>query len=213
VRNLIPLMAEGKLLPYRDVPLQHASPRILRAMRRPGGAESHLQTIAEWRDICPELAIRSTFIVGFPGETEEDFDMLLAFLTEAQLDRVGAFRYSEVEGAAANELPGSVPAEVKEERYERLMTLQHDISLQKQRAKIGTTVGVIVDDYGELPGEVVGRTSADAPEIDGNVFVTGDGTVKIGDMIEVTVTGADAYDLHGELLREIPWKPNVPSFA
>ena len=166
-----PLMAEGKLLPYLDVPLQHASPRILRSMRRPGGAESHLETIAEWRSICPELAIRSTFIVGFPGETEEEFELLLEFLAEVRLDRVGAFSYSEVEGAAANELSGAVPDEVKTERLERLMGLQQRISFEKNRERVGSELEVIVDAYGDLPGEVIGRSQADAPDIDGTVLV------------------------------------------
>ena len=213
VRELIPLMAEGRLLPYLDVPLQHASPRILRAMRRPGGAESHLETIREWRSICPELNIRSTFIVGFPGETEEDFELLLEFLGEARLDRVGAFRYSEVEGAAANELPGAVPDDLKDERYARLMELQQAISLDINRSKIGTTAQVIVDDYGDLPGEVVGRGKGDAPTIDGKVFASSDGTVKIGDVVEVKVTGADAYDLQGDVVGEVNWRPRVPQWG
>ncbi len=213
VRELIPLMAEGHLLPYLDVPLQHASPRILWAMRRPGGAESHLETIREWRSICPELNIRSTFIVGFPGETEEDFELLLEFLGEARLDRVGAFRYSEVEGAAANELPGAVPDDLKDERYARLMELQQAISLDINRSKIGTTAQVIVDDYGDLPGEVVGRGKGDAPNIDGKVFASSDGTVKIGDIVEVKVTGADAYDLQGDMVGEVNWRPRVPQWG
>jgi ribosomal protein S12 methylthiotransferase len=213
VRDLIPLMAEGKLLPYLDVPLQHASPRILRAMRRPGGAESHLRTIREWREVCPDLAIRSTFIVGFPGETEEDFELLLEFLREARLERVGAFPYSVVEGAAANALPGSVPEEVKQERLERFMETQQAISLDKQRARIGQVLDVIVDDYGEVPGEVVGRSRYDAPEIDGRVYAVSDGTVKIGDIVRVRVTGADAYDLRGEVMGAVAWRPPVPQFA
>jgi ribosomal protein S12 methylthiotransferase len=151
VRQLIPLMAEGKLLPYLDVPLQHASPKILRAMRRPGGAESHLETLREWRSIAPDLAIRSSFIVGFPGETEQDFELLLDFIAEARLDRVGSFTYSEVPGADANALPGAVPEEVKEERRARFMELQQRISLEKNRAKVGQTLEVIIDHYGELP--------------------------------------------------------------
>jgi ribosomal protein S12 methylthiotransferase len=209
VRDLIPVMAEGKLLPYLDVPLQHASPRILKSMRRPGGAESHLKTIAGWREVCPELAIRSTFIVGFPGETEEDFALLLEFLEEAQLERVGAFTYSEVPGAAANDLPGHVPEEVKGERYARLMERQARISLAKNEAKVGRTLEVIVDDYGELPGDIVGRTKADAPGIDGTVYADSDGTVKIGDIVRVKVDRADSYDLHGEVVGAVPWRPNV----
>lgn len=210
VRELIPLMAEGKLLPYLDVPLQHASPRILRAMRRPGGAESHLKTLQEWRSIAPDLAIRSSFIVGFPGETEEDFQLLLDFLAEARLDRVGCFTYSEVEGAEANHLPGAVPQEVKEERRSRLMALQQQISLEKNQARLGQTLEVIVDEYGELPGQVVGRSKYDAPGIDGLVYAETDGTVKIGETIWVRITKADAYDLHGEMVGRLAWKPRIP---
>lgn len=213
IRDLIPLMAEGKLLPYLDVPLQHASPRILKAMRRPGGAESHLATLRSWREICPELAVRSTFIVGFPGETEEDFELLLDFLREARLERLGAFTYSEVEGAAANDLPGQVPEELKQERYARLMELQQGISLARNRTRIGAVVQAIVDDYGDLPGEVIGRTRYDAPGIDGSVTATTDGTVRIGDMIEVRVERAGPYDLHGEALRTLPWRPMVPQLG
>ena len=213
VKGLIPLMAEGKLLPYLDVPLQHASPKILRAMRRPGGAKSHLETIREWRGICPELAIRSTFIVGFPGETEEDFEMLLDFLREARLERVGAFTYSEVPGAVANAFPDQVPEEVKGERLERLMGLQQEISLEKNRAKMGQEVEIIVDDYGELPGDLIGRTKADAPGIDGTVTAISDGTVKIGDIVKVKITDAAAYDLSGEVVSQVVWRPNVLSMV
>ena len=213
VRDLIPLMAEGKLLPYLDVPLQHASPKILRSMRRPGGAKSHLETIREWRDICPALAIRSTFIVGFPGETEEDFGLLLDFLGEARLERVGAFTYSEVPGAVANAFPDQVPEEVKQERLGRLMALQQTISLEKNRAKIGCEVEVIVDDYGELPGDLIGRTKADAPGIDGTVSAISDGTVKIGDIVKVKITDASAYDLVGEVTSQVAWRPNVLSMV
>lgn len=212
VRDLLPLMAEGLLLPYLDVPLQHASPSVLRAMRRPGGPESHLRTLRAWRQACPDLTLRSTFIVGFPGETEEDFALLLSFLEEAQLDRVGAFRYSTVDGAAANELPGAVPEGVKEERFHRLMELQHSISLERQRAKVGRSIPVLVDAYGDEPGTVVGRSPADAPEVDGTVVVETDGTVKIGDLVEVLVTNADAYDLSGRATRVLPLTPNVPGF-
>ncbi len=213
IHKLIPLMAQSKLLPYLDVPLQHASPRVLKAMRRPGGAESHLKTIQQWREICPELAIRSTFIVGFPGETEEDFGLLLDFLKEAKLDRVGAFSYSEVPGAAANMLAGQAPEEIKQERHERLMAVQQSISLAKNQAKIGCEIEVIIDDYGELPGEVIGRSKADAPEIDGKVYGTGDGTVKIGDIIRLRVNSADAYDLEGKIVGQVPWRPSVLSLA
>ncbi|MCA9837519.1 MAG: 30S ribosomal protein S12 methylthiotransferase RimO [Trueperaceae bacterium] len=213
VKELIPLMAEGKLLPYLDVPLQHASPNVLRAMRRPGGAESHLKTIHEWRSICPGLAIRSTFIVGFPGETEKDFEYLLDFLSEARLERVGAFTYSEVPGATANSLPSQVPEELKQERHARLMALQQTISVEKQRAKIGQTLDVIIDNYGDLPGEVIGRSKSDAPGIDGSVIAQSDGTVKIGDMVKVKVTAASHYDLEGDVVETLSWKPNVMSFS
>jgi ribosomal protein S12 methylthiotransferase len=212
VRDLIPLMAEGKLLPYLDVPLQHASPNILKAMRRPGGAESHLKTIQQWRNICPELAIRSTFIVGFPGETENDFELLLDFIKEAKLDRVGAFTYSEVPGATANSLPNQIPEALKQERYERFMQVQQQVSLQKNQAKVGKILEVIIDDYGQLPGDVIGRSKFDAPGIDGNVFAISDGTVKIGDIVKVKVNKADSYDLYGEVIGQIPWKPKVISW-
>ncbi len=213
VRDLIPLMAEGALLPYLDVPLQHASPRLLRAMRRPGGAESHLRTIEAWRAVCPDLAIRSTFIVGFPGETEDDLQQLLDFLAAAQLDRVGVFTYSEVPGAAANALPDHVPEALKQERYARVMELQQGVSAARLAAKVGRTLRAIVDDYGELPGEVLARTEADAPGVDGVLRCDTDGTVKIGDVIEARVTGSDAYDLTGTCLRRLPWRPAVPSFG
>ena len=213
VKELIPLMAAGKLLPYLDVPLQHASPKILKAMRRPGGAKSHLETIHSWREICPELAIRSTFIVGFPGETEDDFAQLLDFLGEARLERVGAFTYSEVPGAVANGFEGQVPEEVKQERFERLMTAQQQISLEINRAKVGREVEVVVDSYGELPGEVVGRSKADAPGIDGTVLAAGDGTVKIGDIVRVRISAATAYDLSGEVVGQVAWRPNVLTMA
>jgi ribosomal protein S12 methylthiotransferase len=213
VRELIPLMAEGKLLPYLDVPLQHASPRILRAMRRPGGAESHLATIKGWRAICPELAIRSTFIVGFPGETEDDFQQLLDFLQAARLERVGAFTYSEVPGARANELPNAVPEAVKQERYARLMAVQQKVSAELQAAKLGRSVQVLIDAVGEVPGEMVGRTPSDAPDIDGQVVVETDGTVIIGDLVEATVVAADAYDVRARATHTLPWRPGVPQWV
>src|SRR5690606_39009956 len=157
VTRLVELMAAGKLLPYLDVPLQHASEKILRAMRRPGGTRSHLDTITQWRNIRPDITLRSTFIVGFPGETEDDFQALLDFLSQARLDRVGAFSYSEVPEADANALPGLVPEEVKAERLERLMTLQAGISREKLAAKVGSELEALVDDYGDLPGEVIAR--------------------------------------------------------
>ena len=213
VSELIPLMAEGRLLPYLDVPLQHASPRVLRAMRRPGGAESHLATLRGWREVCPELAIRSTFIVGFPGETEEDVDLLVDFLGEARLDRVGAFTYSEVPGAAANALPGAVPEEVKRERYDRVMRAQQRVAAEIQAAKVGRVLQVIVDDVGGLPGEMIGRSQADAPDIDGRVTLETDGTVVIGDFVEAKVVSADAYDLRARALRTVPWRPTVPAWG
>lgn len=213
VRNLLPLMAQGKLLPYLDVPLQHASPRILRSMRRPGGAESHLKTIQEWRSVVPELAIRSTFIVGYPGETEAEFQELLDFLEEAQLDRVGAFTYSEVPEADANLLPDQVPQEVKEERHQRFMEVQSRISLARNQARLGQTLEVVIDSYGELPGQVVGRTMFDAPGIDGQMVVETDGTVKIGDRIRARVTAASTYDLEGTMVGTAPWTPGVPQWG
>ena len=182
-------------------------------MRRPGGAESHLRTIQAWRAICPDLALRSTFIVGFPGETEADVDLLIEFLREAKLDRVGAFTYSEVPGASANALPGAVPEEVKRARYERVMEAQQAVSAALQAAKVGRTLQVIVDDAGELPGAMIGRTHADAPDVDGRVWLDTDGTVAIGDVVEARVTGADAYDLHAVATRVVPWRPNVPTWG
>jgi len=213
VRDLIPLMAEGKLLPYLDVPLQHASPRILRAMRRPGGAESHLATIQGWREVCPDLAIRSTFIVGFPGETDADVDLLVDFLEAARLDRVGAFTYSEVPGAAANALDGAVPEEVKRERFARVMETQQRIAREIQAAKIGRQLTILVDDVGAWPGQMVGRSPADAPDVDGRVLLDTDGTVAIGDLVEALVVGADDYDLQARALRTLPWRPNVPTWG
>jgi len=190
VDEVIPLMAEGKILPYLDVPFQHASPRILRLMRRPANAEKVLERIARWRAICPEITIRSTFIVGFPGESEGEFEDLLSFLGEAELDRVGCFAYSPVEGAAANDLPHPVPVALKEERRARFMAAQEKISARKLRAKVGRTLDVIVD----APG--VGRTKADAPEIDGVVRFGGG---KAGEFREVVIDRADAHDLFGRL--------------
>jgi len=190
VDEVIPLMAEGRILPYLDVPFQHASPRILRLMKRPASAEKVLERIRGWRAVCPEITIRSTFIVGFPGETEAEFSELLAFLEEAQLDRVGCFAYSPVEGAAANALPHAVPQAIKEERRARFMALQERISAAKLRAKIGRTVKVLVDEPG------VGRSSADAPEIDGVVKFRGG---KAGELRDVLIERADAHDLFGRL--------------
>ena len=197
VDEVIPLMAEGKLLPYLDVPFQHASPRILKLMKRPGAVDKTLERIQRWREICPELAIRSTFIVGFPGETEKDFEELLDFLDEAQLDRVGAFAYSPVEGASANDLPGAVPEEVKAERLERFMARQAEISEQRLAAKVGTVQPVLID---LLDGELaIGRSRFDAPEIDGLVQIQ-DGEaagLKPGDIVDVHIMGNDEHDLFG----------------
>jgi ribosomal protein S12 methylthiotransferase len=190
VDEVIPLMAEGRILPYLDVPFQHASARILRLMKRPAGGEKVLERLARWREVCPEITIRSTFIVGFPGETEAEFEELLAFLEEAQLDRVGCFAYSPVEGAAANALPGPVPDEVKENRRARFMQAQGAISERKLQAKVGRTVQVLVD----APG--VGRSAADAPEIDGTVRFRGG---KAGEFRHVVIERASAHDLHGRL--------------
>ena len=197
VDNLIPLMAQGKILPYLDIPLQHASPKILKAMKRPGSIERTLERIKKWREICPELTLRSTFIVGFPGETEEDFQMLLDFLKEAQLDRVGCFKFSPVEGAPATDMADQVPEEVKEERFHRFMQLQQEISSGRLQQKIGKTLAVIVDEIDEEG--IIGRSMADAPEIDGVVYVDNlsNQEVKIGQIISVTITHADEYDLWG----------------
>ena len=197
VDDLIPLMAEGLLLPYLDIPLQHASPKILKAMKRPGKIDRTLERIKQWREICPDLTLRSTFIVGFPGETEEDFQMLLDFLKEAQLDRVGCFKFSPVEGAPATEMADQVPEEVKEERFHRFMELQREISAERLKQKIGQTLDVIVD---EIDDEgIIGRTKADAPEVDGLVYIENlSGTpVKVGEFIKVTITHSDEYDLWG----------------
>jgi ribosomal protein S12 methylthiotransferase len=191
VDEAVPLMAEGKILPYLDVPFQHASPRILKLMKRPASAEKVLERIRSWRAICPEITIRSTFIVGFPGETEAEFQELLAFLEEAQLDRVGCFEYSPVNGAAANELPGALPDAAKRERKEKFMKVQERISTSRLQRKIGKTYQVLVDEAG------LGRSSADAPEIDGVIRFEG-GTP--GEFVKVAIDRADAHDLHGSLV-------------
>ena len=197
VDDLIPLMAEGLLLPYLDIPLQHASPKILKAMKRPGKIDRTLERIKQWREICPDLTLRSTFIVGFPGETEEDFQMLLDFLKEAQLDRVGCFKFSPVEGAPATEMADQVPEDVKEERFHRFMQLQQEISAERLKQKIGQTLDVIVD---EIDDEgIIGRTKADAPEVNGLVYIENlsGAPVKVGEFIKVTITHSDEYDLWG----------------
>ena len=198
VDDVIPLMAEGKVLPYLDVPFQHASRRILKLMKRPAAAEVNLERIRAWRSICPDLTIRSTFIAGFPGETEAEFQELLDFLTEAQLDRVGCFAYSPVEGAKANELPGALPDEVREERRARLMQLQESISARRLKDKVGRTLRVLVDEA--MPGKAIARSSADAPEIDGVVHIDKAGDLKPGDFVEVKVTASDAHDLYAQPL-------------
>jgi ribosomal protein S12 methylthiotransferase len=190
VDEVVPLMAEGKILPYLDVPFQHANARVLKLMRRPASAERVLERLRRWREICPDVTVRSTFIVGFPGETESEFSELLQFLEEAQLDRVGCFAYSPVDGAAANALPDHVPPEVKEERRERFMALQADISERKLKRKAGSTVRVLIDEPG------VGRSSADAPEIDGVVRFSGGET---GQFRDVVIDRADEHDLYGRL--------------
>ena len=197
VDEVIPLMAEGKILPYLDIPFQHANPRILKLMKRPGNSDNVLARIKQWREICPELTLRSTFIVGFPGETEAEFEELLDFLKEAQLDRVGAFAYSPVEGAAANELPDPVPPEVQQERLERLMLLQEQISEERLKRRIGQTITVLVDEVDEEGA--VARSSADAPEIDGLVYIEDGQQLKVGDIVDVKVNDSDAHDLWAQL--------------
>lgn len=201
VDDVIPLMAEGKILPYLDIPFQHASPKILRAMKRPAFEDRTLARIHRWREQCPDITIRSTFIVGFPGETEEDFQYLLDWLTEAQLDRVGCFKYSAVEGAPANELADPVPEEVKQERWERFMAHQQAISAAKLQKKIGTTIEVLIDELNEH-GIAIGRSAADAPEIDGVVYVDSPYELAPGDIVKCVVTDADAYDLFADTVKE-----------
>ena len=194
VDNIIPLMAEGLILPYLDIPFQHASARILKLMKRPAASENNLKRIHAWRKICPELTIRSTFIVGFPGETEEEFEELLQFLRDAQLDRVGCFQYSPVEGASANELPDPVPDDIKQVRFDRFMAVQAAISAEKQQKKIGSRQIVLIDEVNGM--QAIARSSSDAPEIDGLVHIdVTDYEVEAGDFIEVDITGADEYDL------------------
>jgi ribosomal protein S12 methylthiotransferase len=197
VDRVIPLMAEGLVLPYLDIPFQHASPKVLRAMKRPANDAKVLQRIGEWRAICPEIAIRSSFVVGFPGETNEDFEYLLSWLEEAQLDRVGAFRFEPVEGAAANSLPDQVSEAVKMERFERVMALSARISAAKLAAKVGKTLDVIIDVVDQESGGATGRSKADAPEIDGEVHLRDAGGLNAGAIVPVTVEDADEHDLYG----------------
>lgn len=195
VDEVIPLMADGRILPYLDVPFQHASPRILKAMKRPASSENNLARIRAWREVCPDITIRSTFIAGFPGETDDDFEMLLDFLREAELDRVGCFAYSAVDGAAANALANPVPESLKQERLSRFMALQEEISASKLKRKIGQVQMVLVD---EVDGdEAIGRTSADAPEIDGVVYLAGGDGLMPGDFVEAQIVYADGHDLWG----------------
>jgi ribosomal protein S12 methylthiotransferase len=198
VDEVIPLMAEGKILPYLDVPFQHASPRILKAMKRPASSENNLARIKQWREVCPDITLRSTFIAGFPGETEAEFEELLEFLQEAQLDRVGCFAYSPVEGAAANALPDHIPEEVKEERRARFMAVQEEISTARLSRKIGKRMTVLVDEIQK--NKAIARSSADAPEIDGVVYIDNAKTMKLGEFIEVEITGSDAHDLRAKVV-------------
>ncbi|MBY0474748.1 MAG: 30S ribosomal protein S12 methylthiotransferase RimO [Nitrosomonas sp.] len=202
VDEIIPLMAEGKILPYLDVPFQHANPRILKTMRRPASAENNLDRVQQWRKICPDITLRSTFIVGFPGETEAEFEDLLAFLQEAQLDRVGCFTYSPVEGAAANQLPDHIPEAIKQDRRARFMQRQEEISRQRLAAKVGHTMTVMIDELTE--SQVIARSSADAPEIDGLVYVEKAEHLLPGEFIEVQITGSDAHDLFAVTLNRDP---------
>lgn len=198
VDEVIPLMAAGKILPYLDIPFQHANARILKLMKRPASSENVLQRIQQWRSICPDITLRSTFIVGFPGETEEEFESLLDFLEQAQLDRVGAFTYSPVEGAVANELPDHVPPEVQEERLGRLMELQEEISTGRLMRKVGKTMRVLVDSVDEEGA--VARSAGDAPEIDGLVYIDNGHALKVGDFVNVRITDSDTHDLWAEML-------------
>jgi len=191
-------MAEGKVLPYLDVPFQHAAPSILQRMRRPAAQEKTLDRIRAWRDVCPNITLRSTFIVGFPGESEEEFAFLLDWLDEAALDRVGCFRYEPVKGAAANDLGDAVPDEVKEERWHRFMQRQQAISARRLKRHVGTRQQVIIDEVG--PQGARGRSKGDAPEIDGAVHVTSRRPLRVGELATVKIEHADAYDLHGTVV-------------
>jgi len=198
VDEVIPLMAEGKILPYLDIPFQHASPRVLKSMRRPGNQEKTLERIRKWREICPDLAIRSTFIVGFPGETEEDVDFLMQWLKDAKIDRAGCFQYEPVQGAPANDIDGAVPPEVKEERWHRFMQTQQKVSAKILKSKVGKTLPVIIDEQGATVA--TGRTKYDAPEIDGAVYVASKTPLKPGEIVNVKIESSDEYDLHGSVV-------------
>jgi ribosomal protein S12 methylthiotransferase len=195
VDEVILLMADRKVLPYLDIPFQHAAPDVLKRMRRPAAQEKTLQRIARWREICPDLTLRSTFIVGFPGETDADFELLLQWLEQAALDRVGCFRYEPVKGAAANDLAAAVPDEVKEQRWHRFMQAQQKISARRLKRKVGTQQKVIIDELGSPVAK--GRSMADAPEIDGVVYVASRRPLRVGEMATVKIERADEYDLHG----------------
>lgn len=197
VDDVIPLMRDGLILPYLDIPLQHSSPRLLKAMKRPANTENTLERIAKWRTICPDITIRSTFIVGFPGETDEEFENLLEFLDEAEIDRVGCFQYSPVKGARANELADPIPDAIKAERYDRFMRLQADVSRDKLREKIGSTQKILIDAIDD--DRVIGRSAADAPEIDGLVYLPRDNSLTVGEFAHALITDSDDYDLYGEL--------------
>jgi ribosomal protein S12 methylthiotransferase len=209
VDQVLPLMAEGKVLPYLDIPFQHASPTVLKAMRRPGRQDKTLERIRSWRTICPDLAIRSTFIVGFPGETEEDFVFLLDWLSEARLARVGCFKYEDVDGPTANDLPGQVPQEVKEERYARLMQHQQAISTKVLAERVGKTVEIIVDEIDE--DGAIARSAWDSPEIDGNLYLNGATGLSVGDRARVTVEGSDEYDLWGSVAVSVAARTPEPA--
>jgi ribosomal protein S12 methylthiotransferase len=198
VDEVMPLMAAGKLLPYLDIPFQHASPRILKLMKRPGNIDKTLERINNWRKVVPDLTIRSTFIVGFPGETDAEFEELLTFLREAELDRVGAFAYSPVDGAKANELPDPISEELKEDRLEQFMAVQAEISAAKLQRKIRRRIQVLVDEAGA--DGAVARSAADAPEIDGVVLIADGQKLRPGEFVEVVVEGADEHDLHARLV-------------
>ena len=200
VDHVIPLMAEGKVLPYLDIPFQHASPNVLKAMRRPANQDKVLDRIHNWRKICPDLALRSTFIVGFPGETEADFEELLSWIKEARIERAGCFKYEPVEGAKANEIAGAVPEDVKEDRWHRFMAAQQAISAEIQQGKVGRTIEVLVDEIDEENDEAIARSVWDAPEIDGNVFLPGATDLKPGDKLKVKIVEAEEYDLIGQRL-------------
>ncbi len=201
VDDIVPLMAEGKILPYLDIPFQHASPRILKLMKRPAASENNLERIKAWREICPDITLRSTFIVGFPGETEQEFEQLLKFLTEAQLDRVGCFAYSPVKGAKANDLPGQLPGSVKEQRLARFMEHQAEISASRLQNRIGKQETVLIDEVVEEGA--VARSMSDAPEIDGQVYIDGATQLKVGDFVDVVIEEADEHDLWARLNRTV----------